>query len=147
MKVLFLDIDGVLNCARTDTKLDESFGLFKGMDGLDSRLLERFLRWWDPEYIKIVISSNWRLDGRFLVYLKKSKIDYIDVTQNLGSRRQEILLWLTHHPDVTHYAILDDVHHNFGQPLVKHFVQTSFITGVTDKNLAKINKLLLDETP
>lgn len=64
MKVLFLDIDGVLN--RDGTR--ERIG---GYVGLDKKLVDKLLGWLasHPE-VQLVLSSTWRLDGPLSVDLK-----------------------------------------------------------------------------
>src|SRR5262245_55436037 len=54
MKLLFLDIDGVLNCAVTKER-------WNGLIGIDRRLVSTFLQWLSGKDVGIVLSSTWRL--------------------------------------------------------------------------------------
>ena len=144
MKVLFLDIDNVLNRDGTKEKFCE-------FDGLDKALLERFLHWKNTAQpdLKIVLSSSWRIPcpfGDFMKHLNDNGITWIDVTPNLGGvdRGLEILAWLKDHPEVTQWAVLDDL--QVGH-VGNRLVQTSPKRGVENKHLAKINKLLHDTSP
>lgn len=141
MKVLFLDIDGVLNRSGTQEKLNTIFGPFTGIDW---RLLDKFKIWCSnrPD-LSIVLSSSWRLDERydhaFTNHLKELGINWIDTTPNLGHRGKEIATWLDEH-DVTAYAILDDM--SDMHPVGAHLVQTSESRGLEDKHLKRLDKLL-----
>jgi HAD domain in Swiss Army Knife RNA repair proteins len=55
MKVIFLDIDGVLNCKRTSNPRKFPYIV-------DKRLLLRFRRLLDQTSAKVVLSSTWRYD-------------------------------------------------------------------------------------
>jgi hypothetical protein len=138
VKVLFLDIDGVLN--NESTKERVGVGIFAGMVGLDARLVKLFLDWHanHPE-IQVVLSSTWRLDDRMHA-LVRDAIGCGMVTPNMGSRRKEIdfvLDWLK----PTHYAILDDIA-QFSAEQQPHFVQTSYVHGLRERNLRKIEEIL-----
>jgi hypothetical protein len=54
MKLLFLDIDGVLNCKTTTER-------WNGLIGVDRRLASLFLEWLSGKDVGIVLSSTWRL--------------------------------------------------------------------------------------
>lgn len=134
MKVLFLDIDGVLNSDETQ----ERFDLFIGVD---RRLLQRFLLW-KPDNVFVVLSSAWRTHDRHCGHLNDLGVLWIDKTPRLWGvdRGVEISAWLGEHPEVTHYAILDDnyemVEHR------GHFVKTDEAVGLTEENLIEVSKIL-----
>lgn len=134
MKVLFLDIDGVLNSYTTK----ERFGLFVGVD---RRLLQRFLLW-KPESVSVVLSSSWRNHDYHCEHLNELGVTWIDKTPHLWGhdRGDEITKWLRTHPEVTHYAILDD-NYEFSDHL-DHFVRTNEETGLTEENLIKVSQIL-----
>lgn len=142
MKVLFLDIDGVLNGQYTKEKyLHSGFGA--SFTGIDTRLRTMFLHWLDkhPE-VKIVLSSMWRKYPESLAEICNNGIPLLDYTGNSASRGLEIHNWLKKNPEVTHYAILDDLHLGFDCIQQLHFVQTSYITGLRERNLKKIERIL-----
>ena len=105
MKVIFLDIDGVMNRKEL---LKQSFDSI-GEDHLN--LLKFVVKTTDAQ---IVLSSTWRL-------IKKSKtkveselnrfgLSLFDSTPNLDSdlRWKEIKSWLDQHPEVDDFVIIDD---------------------------------------
>lgn len=147
MKVLFLDIDGVLNKDGTKEKVIGTDGT--EFTGVDKVLVKRFLDWHAtrPD-VEIVLSSSWRIPHAFVdckAHLNENGIYWIDETPHLGGidRGLEIQSWLVDNPQVTQYAILDDIQVKF---VGSHLVQTSNKTGVTEKNLKFVDKLLTDET-
>lgn len=122
MKVLFLDIDGVLNHEKhykwlmeTDepTPLQRVYP-YSEFNPESCKILNRII---DETDAKIVLSSSWRLDGinRMNSLFKHFGLPRIyDITPSLcirfGSlcRGKEIDKWLSEHPEVTKYVILDD---------------------------------------
>jgi hypothetical protein len=147
MKVLFLDIDGVLNRDCTKETVDTIFGPFKG---IDRYLLGKLLNWkGNHPDVSIVLSSSWRLDDRydkaFTKHLRELGIDWISETPNTGRRGNDIHSWLLQHPEVTHHAILDDDADMY--PVGKFHIQTSPIHGVRDKHFKKLNYYLNETSP
>ena len=55
MKVIFLDIDGVLNCSKTHNPRNLPYVI-------DPKLLKRFERLLERTGAKVVLSSTWRYD-------------------------------------------------------------------------------------
>ena len=117
MKVIFLDIDGVLNVYPQGH--DEYGSLFhKNFEDNLKRIV-------DETGAKIVISSTWRASGLDIMREMWSKRgipgEVIDITtltwepeeEGLDfyercERGNEIQHWLDEHPEVTNYVILDD---------------------------------------
>ena len=131
MKVIFLDIDGVLNVIPQG---HDAFGGIFHPDFVDN--LKRII---DETDAKIVISSSWRHSGlqKMLDMWEFRNLpgEVIGVTPDLyrfldfeGERTMvrgdEIQAVLNIHPEITHYVILDD-----DTDMLKHqlgnFVQTS----------------------
>lgn len=139
MKVLFLDIDGVLN----NESSKERFNCFTG---IDQRLLKLFKDWWKPSEVNIVLSSTWRTDPEFVNHLIENGLTFIGHTPKIANvpRGHEIGIWLDNHLDVTKFAILDDC--TDLQPLRKYLVQTSARWGLQTKHLNLVDKLLKDDT-
>src|ERR1700752_794317 len=138
MKLLFLDIDGVLNNESTKERIPD--GIFKGMHGLDQRLTKLYLDWLEGKDLTVVLSSTWRLDARLMVLLNEGGIQFADVTQNSVNRGREIDDWLALHSGET-YAILDDIR-QFRPHQIPHLVQTSYIHGLREKDLRKLDTIL-----
>ncbi len=137
MKVLFLDIDGVLNRDGTKEK-------FLGYTGLDKKLVDRFLTWLKPD-VNVVLSSTWRTDERFVHHLVDAHIPLYSHTPNLGGidRGVEIKLWLAEHPEVKQWAVVDDCQMTW---VGYRLVLTSPKRGLEDKHLIRINNILNAQT-
>src|SRR5437588_4123211 len=103
MKVIFLDIDGVLNC--TNTPNSRKFPYI-----VDPKLLKRFKRLLRRTRAKVVLSSTWRYDPAGLFSAKHWGIPFIDVIPDMPSkpRSVEIRAWLKKHPEVTRFVVIDD---------------------------------------
>jgi hypothetical protein len=103
MKVIFLDIDGVLNCAKT--KNPRKFPYV-----VDRRLLRRLTRLLDRTGAKVVLSSSWRLDPVGLLAARYWRLPLLDICPDKprSPRCSEILAWLAAHPRVTRFAVIDD---------------------------------------
>jgi hypothetical protein len=139
MKVLFLDFDGVLNSAST---------MKHGVHLCNKRIvmLSQLCKELD---LKVVISSSWRILYS-LSELKEmlhrtgfsGRQRIIDVTNehNKGHRGTEINEWLTRHPEVTKYAIIDDDRDMLleQQP---YFVRTSWKTGLNQRACSKLRDI------
>lgn len=132
MKVLFLDIDGVVNCAKTMQRHRGFIGIDPFMAFLVGRLVDR-------TGCKVVLSSTWRLDEASCEEVSKQVCKFIDVTPRLFNgiyapmeRGHEIKDWLDRHPEVTRYAILDDNSDMLKEQLPSFF-KTSWETGITEE--------------
>jgi hypothetical protein len=103
MKIIFLDIDGVLNCSKTPNPRDFPYIV-------DQKLLARFKKLLDRTGAKVVLSSTWRCDPVGLFAAKHYGVPFIGVCPDKprSSRRGELLAWLKAHPRVTRYIVLDD---------------------------------------
>lgn len=105
MKVVFLDIDGVLN----------NFDLIRrnGFDYIDAGMVRRLATVVRKTSAQIVLSSFWRLNprDRSLVdcALGHSGLAVLDRTPSIpGPRADEISEWILSNPGVKRFAILDD---------------------------------------
>ena len=79
MKVIFLDIDGVLNCKKTPNPRKFPYVV-------DKRLLVRFKRLLEKTRAKVVLSSTWRYDPAGLFSAKHWSIPFIDITPDMPKR-------------------------------------------------------------
>lgn len=125
MRVLFLDIDGVLNSEKYARSLAK--GGMLGIDPEAVRILDEIL---EATGAKIVLSSTWRLYPDLRADVRKNVGEFIDVTKSLrsGFRGDEIREWLERHPEVTEYAILDDDSDFYAD---QYLYKTRFATGLT----------------
>lgn len=131
MKVLFLDIDGVLNSTRTCVAhggYPHDFTEMRAFDRVAIKLLQRMC---DSAGVQVVLSSAWRITHSAKEAADALGLPIIDVTPNLGTKRgEEIAAWLAKHPEVTDYAIVDDDSDMLpGQ--MHRFVHTSGHEGLT----------------
>jgi hypothetical protein len=141
MKVIFLDIDGVLNCGTT--RNPRKFPYIA-----DKKLLARFRKLLTRTRAKVVLTSTWRCDPVGVLAAKYWKIPFIDVCPDRprSPRYREILAWLAEHPEVTRFVVLDDEDDGLDDlPLF----QPSSSTGLTNEIAKGIERYLLnasDET-
>ncbi|MCU0289943.1 MAG: HAD domain-containing protein [Acidobacteria bacterium] len=150
MKIIFLDIDGVINPWRAEKDSSGRFG---------QEALENFKLILDavPDAL-IVITSTWRFHFTFpeiKEFFDQAGINsgrILDIVPDLrrdsGSTRyypgrdEEIKAWLEQHPEVEKFAILDDVDLEQMEGLEEHFFQTEFEEGLTHEQSLKIIKHL-----
>ena len=102
MKIIFLDIDGVLNCDGTSNPRKFPYVV-------DPILLHRFNHLLTRTAAQVVLSSSWRYDPAGLFSARFHGIPFIDVTPDLPHepRRKEILAWLRERP-IERFAVIDD---------------------------------------
>ncbi len=137
MKVLFLDIDGVLNNFH-----QRNFGTTFSKPACDnlSDILAKV-----PD-LKIVISSAWRTWGLKYMQdtLKQNGIDgsrAVGVTgKENGCRGYQIQCWLDRNPGVTHMAIVDD--ESDMDKLMNKLVKTNSFVGLTATDADRIVDML-----
>lgn len=131
MKVVFLDIDGVLNSTRTCVARggyphDLSDKHKPRFDWMAVTLIRRACL---AAGARVVISSTWRMQFHHQQLGDFFGLPTIDSTPVLGGKRGlEIDDWLTRHPDVEEYAIVDDDSDMLGKQL-PHFVHTNGLEG------------------
>ena len=135
MRVIFLDIDGVLNSARYDKNKSDSDG------NIDASRLELLKALIDQTEANIVLSSSWRSHwdplgketneiGRELEDIfNQHGIKLFDRTPLLGGNRSnEIRAWLSGRKDIEGFVILDDIKFGWGD-LEAHVVKTDYRIG------------------
>ena len=142
MKIIFSDIDGVLNCRRTLNP--RKFPYIA-----EPKLVARLHAVLERTEAQIVLTSTWRYDTAGLFSAKHWGIPFIDITPDLPKepRCNEILAWLRDHPGMTRYAVLDDEDDELdGLPLFQPFAVTGlteemaqglveYLTGSTDQDM------------
>lgn len=150
MRVIFLDVDGVLNCQTTLQNAKRS-------DVVDPEMVGRLNKIIEATDAKVVLSSTWRLifgtDKTFNDYLIPAGFvgEVIGETPNLNiriggniPRGREIRAWLKQHPEVDQFIILDDVNNMDG--LQDHLILTSFMNedgGLQDEHVKQAIDTLL----
>lgn len=103
LRVIFLDIDGVLNCKKTPNPRNFPYVV-------DKKLLARLKALLKRTRAKVVLSSTWRYDPVGIFAAKHGGIPFVDVTPDMPHRprRDEILAWLSKHPTVKRFVVIDD---------------------------------------
>ena len=154
MRIIFLDIDGVLNCSDSKSRC----GSFIGIDNKKVKLLKQIV--YETE-AKIVLSSSWRtgwdknseLCDSHGVYLnnklRKSNLFILDRTKSLSCRGEEIKQWIDSH-NVEEWVVLDDEmcrdYKELG--ILEHLVKTTFYGesgGLRDEHAKQAVKILKGE--
>lgn len=134
-KVLFLDIDGVLNCRDCLTHRDS-------IGASHVEILNKVLVLTGAE---VVISSTWRIINtipQIQKFLDMAGFGYsiLSTTPTNGKGRgDEIWEWLSEHP-ARKFAIVDD-DSDMGH-LMPFLVKTKFDTGLTDKEAEELIEML-----
>ena len=143
MKVIFLDVDGVLN----------NYAAFEAAQGrhgtnvLAPECIERCNRLVEMTGARVVLSSTWRLMADFRAILRDGglRASIIDRTPYFTSgdqrRGAEIADWLRRNTTVVAYVILDD-DSDMLEEQRPFFVQTHYQTGLTDAHVARAAAIL-----
>lgn len=147
-KILFLDIDGVVNSMETTN--------FKDLYPLDPYMAFLVGRIQLETACDVVLSSAWRHHPESLKHVSERVVKLLDKTPSLNHkydppvfargrtwdyalRGDEVNAWLAEHPEVTRHAILDDSSDFYDdQPLF----QTTFQTGLNDEIANKVIEYL-----
>ena len=144
MKVIFLDIEGVLMNRGSQQLGGEA----------DPQCVARLNRLTDSTGAALVVSSTWRSQGlEEITGLLRGwgvtapvagitdDLSYMDLTTSIGIQRgDEIGQWLDAHPEVEAFVILDDDDDMGG--LRPYLVQTDTDFGLTDDQVGRARLLL-----
>lgn len=144
MKVIFWDVDGVLNYP----SIWGAWSKLGWSEAICPILVARAYELVKETGAKCVLSSTWRLSGyeRTLECLEQrgwptAKDDFIGATPHLGMARGcEIGEWLVSHPDVETFVIVDD-----SSDMTTHMrrlVRTDPTQGLSAENCESIRVLL-----
>jgi|6_EtaG_2_1085325.scaffolds.fasta_scaffold00120_35 hypothetical protein len=142
MKVLFLDIDGVLVTVRSHVAL----GTGKQMRAFDPVGLA-FVRKIAEQGVRVVISSIWRFHNTkadmeaLLGFELHPHWRTADLRSFDGAgRAEEIHTWVADHHDVEKYAVLDDMR----CPLVGvyYWVEVDGLAGISCCNYRELEEIL-----
>ncbi len=164
MRIIFLDVDGVLNNDKTEDR-------YQGFTGIDQQNVDTLKKLYDKsneeEITRIVVSSSWRYemvkkyskaDGSYEYLLKRLNdsgmevIDYTPMSPISGwHRSDEIEAWLSDNKtkfEVSTYVILDDESFDFrDKGLDTKFVWTDGEYGLTDKDIDRGLEILRGGEP
>lgn len=148
MKIVFLDIDGVLNCEGSRSRC-------AGYRGIDDKKVENLAKIVKATGAEIVLITTWKEDwrktdkvhqGMMANYLdkklKKQGLSALDKTRDyIGerylSRGEGILEYLTRH-QVENYVVLDDFQFDYDScGLTGNYVKTDNYNGGLTEELAE----------
>ncbi len=134
MKVIFLDVDGVLNSRESDAKC-----ALNGRDLMapDPKLVIRLLSVCQQTSAEIVLTTSWRLDSTITWPFPVAGVTPRLPKDQHAPRAEEIRAWLGEHLDVRDYVILDD-EPDAGIGFGDRFVQTDPRFGLTPEDAARI---------
>ena len=156
MKVIFLDIDGVLNHTGCKEKLKSGcYFVAEYKMALLKKLVEE-------TGAKIVLSSSWRIGwfdlengirshnaNDFIALREKFAeygLEFLGYTpfKSVKGRGEEIDLWLRawEGEPVESFVILDDMNGRYLRPYAGRLVRTSFTTGLLPKHVELAKKIL-----
>ena len=147
MKIIFIDIDGVLNTSDPPSGGRKPRLNKRAIDALNA-VIEQV-----PD-VRFVLSSRWRVDYGYadvVRYLKSQGLNGVFVgqtpnfdkpeTRNLSPRRRyEIQKYLDDHEINSEYVIIDD-NPDLGR-LSSRQIRTRFNVGLTESRVADIVRLL-----
>ena len=154
MKIIFLDIDGVLNKRFSKTHAPS------GCNGIENALLKRLAKIIEETGAKVVLSSTWKSeidknlryitgDGKYMLnkFKYEGKFHLFDKTPDASScmmRGTEIDEWLSKRDNVESFVILDDV--DFDDFEVYGYTNKLVLTdpndGLTDEDVLLAIKIL-----
>lgn len=146
IKVIFLDVDGVLNTCRTTRRTATGYK-FIGV-----KQVRNLWRLVTKTGAKVVLSSDWRYDRddptqnsdylELRMELLKFGIHLYGFTPELPSchRGEEIDQWLREHDEVENFVILDD--RTDIDPNKDHWVQTTMENGLGPAEREKAIQIL-----
>ena len=162
-RILFLDIDGVLNCDFWNNRHQIEISDGTLIDEEKIKLLAYLVRETNSE---IILHSGWRFwfyselkplckeASKLVELLEKEDLHIKGVTPDLTTeeirktkkfslvKADEILLWINLHNDVTQWVVLDDLDLHNAQ-IEQHQVKPDQTVGLTLENVKQAIEILL----
>lgn len=141
-KILFLDVDGVLN---SDNFRDGDYPYY-----IDPNCLSQLLKIVQETSCEIVLSSNWRFSLEGISVLRRKFLE-VGISQEIientpylpAPRHKEIALWLSENPEVSSWCVVDDIQEAILDPL--RTVLTNPRWGLTEDDATDIIRILNEE--
>jgi len=140
MKIIFLDIDGVLNSADYYKKVAKKGKDWNRFNPLAVEIIKRLVVEFNSE---IVITSSWRFGAVKELkneLIKSGLIKHLHkdwktpvIHPSSQSRGNEIRTWLENHKQVDNYIIIDD-DDNILNEQMGNFIKTDINEGITEKH-------------
>ena len=156
MKIIFLDVDGVLNNENTKASAPS------GCMGVEDKLISKLVKIVTETDAKIVLTSDWKIgwesfdiycseDAKYLnrklkkYGLKISAKTYDDHVYDrfFEDRGKGIHKFLEKVQNVESYVVIDDhTFTDFDDEIMSHLVLTDYKIGLTDEDVAKVISIL-----
>ena len=157
MKVIFLDIDGVLNSEEFAIWCSEFPDFIRegGSNWVDPNAVKMIVYLCEKHDVKLVISSSWRIFDTYntIEYFKRYR-DLIPLCNYIvgvtprsmddriwESRGEEIQQYLDTHPEVENYVIVDD-DNDMLESQKDHFVRCNYMFGLIPGKVIEIEDIL-----
>lgn len=162
-KIIFLDIDGVLNTSRWHSQIDKNEPQDEYGDKFDPISVANLAKIIDDTGADIVISSSWKsyglsemedmwdernLPGKIIGITPNTISDELLLNVDIDSielfhiRGEEIKEWLAMHGKrISNYVIIDDMD-NMLPEQQSHFVNTNPTVGITEEDAEKAIAIL-----
>lgn len=151
-KVIFLDVDGVLN--NFVDSWPNQFGTDQPQSTfvVDPRCLLPLYQLLAETAAGVVMSSTWAVHPDQMKYLHmlvpplKARLhhDWKTPRKFSSTRGEEIGMWLTDHPETTHWVVLEDDHDAWLEKHHHNVVRTNTRTGLTFKDTHDALEILGD---
>lgn len=154
MKLIFLDVDGVLNTPRTQRRLK----VCNEFTFVDTRKVLRLRDVVERTGAKLVLSSTWRFgaDPKAFFIEREALRELVAEFRRLrcplwfditpwfprAKRWQEVNGWLIQHPEVESFIILDDMGMEEFRPMMDHLVKCDPCKGLTKERAELAIKML-----
>ena len=150
MKIIFLDIDGVMNSEVYHRSLNTKK---KGWRRFEPEAVKMIKKLVEEFNAKIVVSSLWRFVAKkeLVTELKETElinhlhIDWKTPIIEPGHRGREIKLWLDEHPEIKEFVILDD-DSDVLELFSDKFVRTDYYDGLQAEHYYKAREILETKT-
>lgn len=144
-RILFLDIDGVLNSEEYYKNCNNSSENISRFDSSSVSLIKSLI---EEFSLKIVISSTWRYGAvdRLMHELKRNKLmnylypDWFTPVIHPAHRGTEVKLWLDLHPEVSDYIIIDDDDNILEEQKI-NYVKTSLHSGMKNEHYNRVRAI------
>ncbi len=157
MKIIFLDIDGVLNCDSTAERVPNTLII-----GIDPKLLANLKTLVDTTGAVVVLSSSWRLmrdmfgnsSNKLYQYLEEQLANvgisiYDQIDRDISESYRGLLIkhWM-YDENVEAFVILDDDCFDYEkQGLKDNWVHTTYDKGFTERKLQDALNILKRSPP
>ena len=146
MKIIFLDIDGVMNSEVYHKTLNTKKKGWRRFNPEAVKMITKLVEEFDA---KIVISSLWRfaVKKELATELKASNLvnflhpDWKTPIIEPGHRGKEVKMWLDEHPDIKEFIILDD-DNDILEEHRSRFVRTDYYEGMQAEHYYKAREIL-----